>query len=61
MLIIATAFGDPHFETFDGVFYTFNGYGEYWLMKVTNAMVRGQTVNFKLHGRFQQPANQTCE
>jgi len=28
----AVVFGDPHFITFDGVSYSFNGNGEYTLM-----------------------------
>ena len=55
------AFGDPHFLTFDGVFYTFNGYGEFWLMKAEDVTVHDETVDFKLHGRFEQPANQSCK
>lgn len=32
-LISAVVFGDPHFITFDGVSYSFNGKGEYTLIK----------------------------
>ncbi|XP_053372966.1 uncharacterized protein LOC123561091 [Mercenaria mercenaria] len=30
-------FGDPHISTLDGVTYTFNGYGEYILLRITSA------------------------
>jgi len=26
-------FGDPHIETLDGLKYTFNGHGEYWMVQ----------------------------
>lgn len=58
---IALAFGDPHYRTFDGIFYTFNGYGEFWLMQVVDATIHGEKINFKLQARFEQPANQSCE
>ena len=31
-----TTWGDPHFLTFDGASYTFNGYGEYILLQLNN-------------------------
>lgn len=41
----AVVFGDPHFITFDGISYSFNGKGEYTL--VTSAMkqltIQGRT------------------
>jgi hypothetical protein len=55
----ATAFGDPHFLTMDGTLYTFNAWGEFWLLSIDNAAIAGGQVNFKLQGRFQQPYNQT--
>ena len=33
-IIQAWLFGDPHINTLDGKQYTFNGYGEYVLMKI---------------------------
>ncbi|XP_072455695.1 sushi domain-containing protein 2 [Notamacropus eugenii] len=42
---LASAFGDPHFLTFDGVHFTFNGRGEYVLVQsdLTKLMVQGRT------------------
>ena len=42
----ATGFGDPHMVTLDGVEYTFNGYGEFTVLKVNN-------TNFILQGRME--------
>ena len=30
--------GDPHFTTIDGLTYTFNGLGEYWLVRTRDRM-----------------------
>jgi hypothetical protein len=44
--------GDPHFETLDGISYTFNGYGEYTYLAITNntspssAFMKNQTYVF---------------
>ena len=48
----ATVFGDPHVYTFDGYPYTFNGKGEY-------VLVRADTPRVKLdvQGRFEQAPN----
>ncbi|KAL2298448.1 hypothetical protein Nmel_015445, partial [Mimus melanotis] len=41
----ASAFGDPHFLTFDGLNFTFNGLGEYTLVEsdLTSLTVQGRT------------------
>ena len=39
---IASAWGDPHFTTFDGCYYTFNGVGEFILLQVGS----GNTMDF---------------
>lgn len=37
-------FGDPHITTPDGKNYTFNGWGEYWLVKAENIFyLQGRT------------------
>ena len=58
--IAASAFGDPHMLTFDGLLYTFNGYGEYWLLRVPNRDNPENPVELALQGRFQQPPKQFC-
>jgi hypothetical protein len=55
----ATAFGDPHFITMDGTLYTFNAWGEFWLLDINNAQVPGGGINFAMQARFQQPFNQS--
>ncbi|CAG2254068.1 MUC4 [Mytilus edulis] len=39
-------FGDPHVDTLDGFQYTFNGWGEYTMMKITN-----ENVTFEVQAR----------
>lgn len=39
---LASAFGDPHFVTFDGANFTFNGYGEYVLLEAVLTNLRVQ-------------------
>ncbi|XP_044921176.1 LOW QUALITY PROTEIN: sushi domain-containing protein 2 [Mustela putorius furo] len=43
---LASTFGDPHFVTFDGANFTFNGRGEYVLLEAT-------LTNLRVHGRAQ--------
>ena len=42
-------FGDPHFYTFDGMAYTFNGKGEYVLVRADSPRVK-----LDVQGRFEQ-------
>ncbi|XP_070534783.1 sushi domain-containing protein 2-like [Ptychodera flava] len=44
----AVVYGDPHFITFDGVEYSFNGKGEYILLK------HNGFPTFEIQGRFEQ-------
>ncbi|XP_043267709.1 protein mesh isoform X2 [Venturia canescens] len=46
---IATVFGDPHVVTFDGLEYTFNGKGEFVLLRVDN-----EKDKLDVQGRFEQ-------
>ncbi|XP_073816077.1 sushi domain containing 2 mesh isoform X4 [Musca autumnalis] len=49
---VAGVFGDPHFITFDGTQYTFNGLGEFVLSRSVDADKR-----FEVQGRFEQVPN----
>ena len=42
----AGIFGDPHIRTLDGKLYTFNGYGEYTMIKINTS-----TIYFELQAR----------
>lgn len=46
LLSPASAFGDPHFVTFDGANFSFNGRGEYVLLEAT-------LTNLRVQGRAQ--------
>lgn len=47
----ATIHGDPHISTFDGLTYTFNGAGEFWLLKNDSAQSLGVQARFEQRGR----------
>ncbi|KAK2161853.1 hypothetical protein LSH36_108g00007 [Paralvinella palmiformis] len=51
-----TSFGDPHFRTYDGVDYTFNGRGEYWLLRVYDMDV--DLDNIAVQVRLEKPSEQ---
>ena len=55
ILVTAVAFGDPHFRTFDGTEYTFNGRAEYWLLHVTTLPADD---NFQLQARMENDLGQ---
>lgn len=44
----ASVFGDPHFLTFDGTNYTFNGHGEFSLVHADN-----EKAKLSIQGRFE--------
>lgn len=46
---VATVFGDPHIVTFDNLHYTFNGMGEFVLVRVNNDRQR-----LDVQGRFEE-------
>ena len=46
---LATVFGDPHVYTFDNRAYTFNGLGEYVLVRSNSPRVK-----LDVQGRFEQ-------
>ena len=46
----ATGSGDPHYTTFDGRYYTFNGFGEFVIMEVLPE--EGDIPVFILQGRL---------
>ena len=48
--------GDPHFTTFDGLEYTFNGYGEYILFEIKEINLR---VNVQLEPIIAENGNKT--
>lgn len=50
---LAGTFGDPHITTLDGKLYTFNGYGEYTLMKIDTS-----TTTFELQSRTELATSQ---
>ena len=49
ILVSATVFGDPHVYTFDNQAFTFNGLGEYVLVRANSPKVK-----LDVQGRFEQ-------
>ena len=40
----AVSFGDPHFITLDGLHYTFNPIGEFWLINTDTILIQARTI-----------------
>ena len=57
LITIAWGWGDPHITTLDGRLYTFNGWGEYTLVKVSLSQ---QNETFILQGRTQPVESSTA-
>ena len=47
---IGESLGDPHIITMDGLHYSFNGLGEYWLMKGIDFNLQGRTAVIEDNG-----------
>lgn len=45
--VSAVTRGDPHIITIDGLQYTFNGLGEFWLVRSADVMVQGRASRAK--------------
>jgi len=41
--IVVIAWGDPHIQTLDNLQYTFNGLGEYWMVKSSGFELQART------------------
>ena len=53
-IFLATVFGDPHVYTFDNQAFTFNGLGEYVLVRANSPKVK-----LDVQGRFEQASGST--
>ena len=51
-MYLGWAWGDPHFTTIDGRTYTFNGLGEYVLLRI-------DVLNFEIQGRATRLVNES--
>ena len=47
------SYGDPHIITLDALQYTFNGEGEFWLVRTNNSELP-DSENINIQGRMEQ-------
>ena len=58
--LLATGYGDPHFRSMDGTEFTYNGKGEFWLLRSILTTAEGtnplsEWEHIRIQVRLEQP------
>ena len=59
--LLATGYGDPHFRSMDGTEFTYNGKGEFWLLRSILTTAEGtnplsEWEHIRIQVRLEQPS-----